>query len=249
MHERDEQKISDARGLAPDALERLRRQAVAAVESGTPQMQVASRFGVSRKSVGEWVRAHRERGEESFRPARRGRRPGQQLALCTALQDRILRIVVADPPDGIGLPYLLWTRRAVSELIHREFGITLSTATVGRYLLRWGVDTAVEPTGTAYPGRPLAGYADPSLAEVVSLSWARPRLASSDGHPAYALLAVTTTGALHFLARDRPLAAEVLDDLRDRLRLQLARDVRLVVRSWPPEHVELLSSWMSRNRT
>jgi transposase len=248
MEERTEQKCEDARRLPLDALERVRRQAVAAVDSGLPQKEVAERFGVSRRSVGEWVRAYRARGEESFRPAQRGRRLGEKLALCAARQDRILRIVVTDPPDRLGLPCRLWTRRAVAELIYREFGISLSTATVARYLVRWGIDTVTYPAGSMHPARaptvraPAAARAIPE--DVVQLSWAWPHLVTAQ-HPAYALLALTSTDVLHFLAHDQPFGVEALEDLRGRLRMQLARDVQLVAGPWPPEHLELLSNWTS----
>ena len=38
----------------------------------------------------------------------------------------------------------LWTRRAVADLIHREYGLRLAVRTVGRYLHRWGF-TAKRP--------------------------------------------------------------------------------------------------------
>jgi transposase len=203
-------------------------------------MQVALTFGVSRRSVGDWVRAYQARGEESFRPARRGRRAGEQFALSETQQGRILGIIVAGPPDRIALPCLLWTRRAVAELIRRDLGITLSSSTVGRYLRRWGIDAGSVPWGQAAPAMD-----GPVGAEELRVAWKRPRLPLAPD-PAHALLAVTGRGVLHFLAGDRPFDLEALDDLRHRLRMQLARDVRIVVHSWPPEHVELLESWLSR---
>jgi transposase len=236
MDQRVEQKCGDARGLPADDLERLRRKAVAAVESGAPQMQVALMFGVSRRSVGEWVRAYRARGEESFRPGQRGRRPGEQFALSETQQERILETIVAGPPDRVALPCRLWTRRAVAELIHRDLEVKLTSVTVRRYLRRWGIDAGSEPWAPA--------TSESVAVEELRLFWARPGL-PLDPDPAYALLAVTSRGVLHFLAGDRPFDLDALDDLRHRLRMQLARDVRIVVGSWPPEHLGLLDSWLT----
>jgi transposase len=249
MDKHVEQKRGDARGLPSDALERLRRKAVAAVESGTPQMQVAFMLGVSRRSVGEWVRAYRARGEESFRPARRGRRRGEQFALSEPQQEQVLRVILAGPPDRVALPWRLWTRRAVAELIHRDNGISLRTTTVGRYLQRWGFAATTDPREQlCMPDESMTvgGAVEPAplLAEDLRVSWTRLRLPPGPD-PAYALLAVTRRGVLHFLAGHRPFDLEALDDLRHRLRMQLARDVRIVVGSWPPEHVGLLHSWLS----
>ena len=59
---------------------------VASVESGVSQSHAAHMFGVSRKTVGTWVRAYQVKGEEALRPRRRGRRTGEQLALSAAQQ-------------------------------------------------------------------------------------------------------------------------------------------------------------------
>src|SRR4051794_31358506 len=139
-----------ARSLPPDALEQLRRRAVAAVESGSSQTRVASMFGVSRKAVGTWVRAYRSGGEPTLRPRPRGRRAGERLALSAAQQSQVLDILAAGPPDAAGLPWLLWTRKAVAELISREFGAELAGTTIDKYLLRWeliGRAGAVSPRG------------------------------------------------------------------------------------------------------
>jgi transposase len=129
----------DARGLSPDALLDLRRRVVAAVESGARQTDVARLFGVSRQTVSTWVRAYRNLGDDAFRLAQRGRRPGEQLALSVVQQLAIIETITRYAPDGVGLRYRLWTRQAVAELINREFGVTLGTTTIGNYLIRWGL--------------------------------------------------------------------------------------------------------------
>jgi transposase len=40
-------------------------------------------------------------------------------------------------PEQLDLPHALWTRRAVGDLIRREFGIDLADRTAGTYLRRW----------------------------------------------------------------------------------------------------------------
>jgi transposase len=36
------------------------------------------------------------------------------------------------------MPYALWTRTAVAQLIEQRFGIVLAVRTMGLYLKRWG---------------------------------------------------------------------------------------------------------------
>ena len=47
-------------------------------------------------------------------------------------------------PDELGIAAPLWTRRAVRDLIRKEFDLELAVRTVGRYLKRWGF-TAKRP--------------------------------------------------------------------------------------------------------
>lgn len=52
-------------------------------------------------------------------------------------------------PDQLELPFALWTREAVRDLIANRFGMRLSIWTVGRYLKRWGF-TPQKPMRRAY---------------------------------------------------------------------------------------------------
>ena len=130
------QKI-DARKLPPKAQEALRFRAVYAVEEqGKTHEEVAEMLGVARTTVTYWVKLYREGGEEALKIKKRGRRAGGKLlgwqaaTICNIIRDRC--------PDQVKLPFALWNREAVGQLIERKFGIKLSVWTVGRYLRRWG---------------------------------------------------------------------------------------------------------------
>lgn len=131
----------DGRKFPVNTLEELRRLAIEAVESGIPQADVARVFGVSRQTVGGWVRTYRSGGAEALRLRRRGRRPGEQLALSVAQQSWVVDTLVNCAPEQVGLDYWLWTRQAVAELIGREFGINLHDSSIRNYLIRWGLVT------------------------------------------------------------------------------------------------------------
>lgn len=53
------------------------------------------------------------------------------------------------------LPFYLWTREAVANLIERRYGIRLSKWTIGRYLANWGF-TPQKPVRRAYEQNPEA---------------------------------------------------------------------------------------------
>lgn len=126
----------DARSLPSAAQEELRRKAVEAVLEGKKQTEVARIFGVTRHAVGKWVRAYRRGGAEALKARKRGRPKGGWLAPWQAAQTA--RVVLDRHPEQLKLPFCLWTREAVAQLIERRFGIRLSLWTVGRYLKRWG---------------------------------------------------------------------------------------------------------------
>jgi transposase len=144
MHRHD-----DARTLAPAAQAHVRRLAVKAVRAGFRQTAAAKTYGVSLRAVNKWVAIDKVGGLRALKPKRRGRRLGQGGRLRVAQAQRIRRLIVGKMPNQLKLPFYLWTRAAVVSLIAREYGITVSLVTVGRYLLAWGLSPQ-KPVRRAY---------------------------------------------------------------------------------------------------
>ncbi|MDF1527107.1 MAG: winged helix-turn-helix domain-containing protein, partial [bacterium] len=140
-------KINDARSLPPIAQEDIRVKAVKAVNEGQKQVEVARIFGVTRQAVGNWVKAYRENGKKALKAKRQGRPKGGTLLPWQAAQ--IARSITDRTPEQLKLPFYLWTREAVAQLIEKRFGIRLSVWTVGRYLARWGF-TPQKPVRRAF---------------------------------------------------------------------------------------------------
>jgi len=59
------------------------------------------------------------------------------------------KLITGRMPDQLALPFCLWTRESVAQLIARESGIKVSTWTAGRYLKAWGM-SAQKPVRRAY---------------------------------------------------------------------------------------------------
>lgn len=121
--------------------------AVAAVAGGRKQVEVAEIFGVTRQALGRWVKTWREGGEKALKGKRQGRPSGGSLDRKQARQ--IAKLVVDKRPNQLKLPFYLWTREAVAQLIERKLGVKLSIWTVGRYLARWGF-TPQKPVRRAF---------------------------------------------------------------------------------------------------
>lgn len=129
----------DFRKLPPATQAELRRVAVNMVLSGKSRIEVADAIGVNRRFVGEWVLAFEASGEAALAGGRRGRRPGEQKALNRRQEAMIRRLIVSRCPDQLKLPFALWTREAVGQVIAQRTGITLSLTAIGSYLAAWGM--------------------------------------------------------------------------------------------------------------
>lgn len=126
----------DGRRLSSKALWDLRQRVVDAVkEEGLSQSEAARIFGVCRASVNRWVGMAQGGGAARLKPAAKGRPRGGQLTKAQSAQ--VVKWVVGKQPDQLRLPFALWTREAVQQLIAEKFHLSLSLSTVGRYLKAW----------------------------------------------------------------------------------------------------------------
>jgi transposase len=144
-------KMRDARTLPSIAQEDLRRKVLRVIMDGKKQVEAAQIFGVTRQAVGKWVKKYREGGVRSLRARKRGRPSKGSLLPWQAAQ--VAKAVVHRYPEQLKLPFYLWTREAVAELIERKFAIRLSRWTVGRYLAQWGF-TPQKPMRKAFEQDP-----------------------------------------------------------------------------------------------
>lgn len=146
-------RLKDARSLSPEAQEDLRCKTVRAVSDGMTQGEAARVFGIARGTVNVWMKRWREGGLRAMRSRERGRPRGTRLKPWQAAL--AVRLITDRCPDQIKLPFALWTREAVGQLIEERFGLRLSVWTVGRYLKRWNL-TPQKPLRRAYEQNPEA---------------------------------------------------------------------------------------------
>lgn len=146
-------KTADARTLAPAAQEDLRRKAILAWQEGKSKSEIARLFAVSREAVYQWIRRYERGGAAALRARKRGRPPTPKLAPHQAATT--VRLITDRCPEQLKLPFVLWTREAVQQLIRRRWGVALSIWTVGRLLKRWGF-TPQKPARRALEQDPAA---------------------------------------------------------------------------------------------
>lgn len=144
---------ADARSLPAAAQEDLRRRTVNAVLKGMTHAEAAQVFGVARPTVTRWVTEYRQGGAKALKAKRRGRPPASRLAPHEAAL--VVRLILGRCPDQLRLPFALWTREAVQQLLADRCGLQVSVWTVGRYLKRWGF-TPQKPRRRAFEQDPVA---------------------------------------------------------------------------------------------
>lgn len=269
--------VRDARRLSGYALEDLRRRVVNAVSSGTSQSEVARLFDVSRATVNRWMQAYRSSGEESFHPRKRGRREGEQFSLSAQQQEQITHCVTNTYPDMVELPYLLWCRQAVGDLILRLFDIQLSLTSVSTYLRRWGF-TIPQPLpraqarssaavrvwrSTEYPSITKAAQSDSAVIYWMTWMSLHYRAVGDDGrrklreksptedddlYGVNVLFAISNRGSLFFAAHTGECDAEKVIKFLDRLSQQAERSIHVIVDAVEISHRTVLHTWLDTNQ-
>ena len=268
-------KTRDARSLPAVAQEDLRCKAVKAVLDGKKQVEVAKLFDVTRQAVGKWVKAHREGGTRALKAKPRGRPKGGSLLPWQAAQ--IAKTIVDRHPEQLKLPYYLWTREAVAQLIERRFGIRLSIWTVGRYLGRWGF-TPQKPVRRAFEKNPeqvrrwleeeyprIRKQAKREKAQIywgdemglrsdhaVGRSYGRrgktPVIPGTGKRFGCSMIsAITNRGRLNFMVFKRRFRADVFVEFLRRLVRQSKRKVFLIVDGHPVHRSGKVKTWRGKN--
>lgn len=143
----------DARKLISEAQYELRCRCIVMLRHDMKQVEVALILGVSRTSVMRWWGIYCREGMNGLKLKTRGRRHGQKRRLIPQQEKSIQQMLVNKTPDQLKLPFALWTRKAVQEVIAQQYGVRLPIRTVGEYLHRWGF-TPQKPVKKAYEQQP-----------------------------------------------------------------------------------------------
>jgi len=145
----------DLRTATKEVKEDIRRRAIRMIRQGHKQSEISRMLGVNKNSVTTWYSNYRKHGTKGLKEKARGHKTGEGRLL-TPLQEKEVQNMITDKmPDQLKLPYGLWTRQAIRELIKREYGIRIAIRTMGDYLHRWGF-TPQKPKKRAYEQNPKA---------------------------------------------------------------------------------------------
>jgi transposase len=198
-----------------------------------------------------------------------------------SLNDRqvsiIVRLLRDRRPDQLKLPFYLWTREAVAQLIERRWGIALSVWTVGRYLAAWGF-TPQKPIRRAFERDPKAvrrwlkddypAIRRRARREGAEIYWGDEMGLRSD-HAAgrsfsprgktpvipgtgqrfgcNMISAITNRGRLYFMVFRKKFTASVFLEFLKRLERQLGRPLYLIVDGHPVHRAAAVKAWLKED--
>ena len=270
-------KTHDGRKLSPPAQQELRHRVVHAIlEEDMSQVEACHIFGVGRTSIHYWLKAHRKGGDAALKAHKRGPKHRSRLAGHQAAT--LVRLITDRCPDQLKLPFALWTRDAVRELMEKRYGLSVSVWTVGRYLKRWGF-TPQKPLRRAYEQNPKAvqhwlehdypAIRQQAHSERAHIHWGDEMGMRSD-HQAgrsYGLKGqtpvvpgtgqrfgcnmistITNGGRLTFMVFKTRFTASVMIDFLRRLIKQNRRKVFLIVDGHPVHRSKRVKRWVHRHR-
>lgn len=113
--------------------------------------QAADLFQISKSGVDKiWTR-YNQKGIRGLSSKKRGVQGGKKISGKQAAEVR--ELIKYKMPDQLKLPFGLWTREAVQQLMFERYGIDLSRWQVGRYLKNWGF-TPQKPISKAFEQKP-----------------------------------------------------------------------------------------------
>ena len=128
--------------------------AVERVREGEDPSTVIASYGFCRTTIYKWLRAASGRGR-GLRALAARKATGRPRTLTPAQERQVYRWINGKDPRQYGFDFALWTRKVVSELIEREFGVRLGVTAVGKLLAKLGL-TPQKPLQRAYQRDPEA---------------------------------------------------------------------------------------------
>lgn len=266
------------RSLSRQARHERRVQVIRLRKAGLSYELIAQQTGLSRTGVFNICARHQAGGAAALRD-RIGGRPLGDGRLLSAEQEAEVRRLIADrTPDQLKMPYALWTRTAVAQLIEQRFGIVLAVRTMGLYLKRWGF-TPQKPLKKAYEQSPAAvkrwleqdfpAIAARAKAEGAQIHWGDESGLRSDDvrgrsyapkgqtpvvkvnhkrHGLSVISTVTNKGQMRWKIFAGALNADILIDFLRRLIKGQPRKLFLILDNLRVHHAKPVKAWLAEHK-
>ena len=135
--------------LSPDEQYQIRKSIVRLSKKGKTNGEIAEILDVSERHVRSVKKKYSEGGLAALKPKKRGRSKGEKRLLTPEQEKEIQKTIVDKDPMQLKFKDCIWTRKNISELIFRKYGVKMKLSTLGYYLQRWGFSVQ-RPVKRAY---------------------------------------------------------------------------------------------------
>src|ERR1700690_1833547 len=230
----------DRRRASTDARLELRRQVVELRGMGKKMIEISAITGYARSYCSTLLKKLSDEPER-LEVLRRGGRPkGSKRALSAKDERTAQNLICGKFPDQWQLPFALWTRAAVRELIRVRFGVRLSVRAIGDYLARWGY-TPQKAARRAYERDESRhrGYAPCGQTPIIKIPARRKSLSL--------IAAVTNQGKVRFMIYAGGITPGRLILFMRRLTKDARRKVFLILDNLNVHKARLIKDWLAAN--
>jgi len=267
-------KETDLRKQPDDVRNHLRKQTIRLIKTGKTQQEIADNFGVHLNTVGSWWRNYQKEGKKALHVNKRGLKSGQGRLLTAEQEKEIQKMIIDKTPDQLKLPFVLWDRKAVKELIQSQYRVNVAIRTIGDYLLRWNFSPQ-RPVKRAYEQQPktVQRWLDEVYPEIqikakqedAEIHWGDETGFRNDHHygrgysprgktPVVCLSAkrvstnmissITNQGKVRFMIYSKSMNAQVLIKFLKRLIKSSDRKIFLILDNLKVHHAILVREWL-----
>ena len=269
----------DARKLPREAQDEMRRQAMRMREElKLPWKEISRVVGVHVSTVIGWSRRYSMEGSTGLKSKTRGRRYLSGRTLTLAQEWQLRSVIVGENPKQLSLPFALWNRRAVMQLIKVLFDIEMPIRTVGEYLLRWGY-TPQRPMKRALEQNPVKveqwlndtypTIAARAKAEGAVIYWGDETAVAEDGHwlrgyapagqtPVLAapskrhglsmVSAISNQGLVRFEFIEEAMNTDLFIGFMERLIADSSQKVFLILDNLKVHHAKFVTAWLAERK-
>ena len=269
-------KKPDSRSLSDEALNERLRQVVRCRLNGMGRKHSAEHCGMGLTAANKVWQSYKRGGWAGIAVCRSGRPPGSGHKLNQAQQAEIQRLISDKMPDQLKLPFALWSRKAVGQLINERFDVELAERTMSEYMKRWGF-TSQKPMHRAYEQRPAEvrkwkeevypRIAERAKAEGADILWSdetgmrsddvRGRSFAKRGHTPIVrvsqrrygrsiISAISNRGSMRWMVFKGGLNVKVFKKFLRRLIALLEHKLFLILDNLPVHHAKALKPWLAK---
>jgi transposase len=268
----------DARTLNQEAQYQIRRQVIKLRKRGMKYKDIGEVVGITETYTCTIYKRYERDGAGAIAKRQRGRRPGEQLTLKEEQAVALQKMIIDKTPDQLKMPFALWTRQAVQQLIKHQYKIVMPIRTVGEYLKRWGF-TPQKPAKRAYEQNPKAvkkwleeeypSIAQQAKAEGAEVHWCdetgvrndestgrgyapkgkTPIMRLNANRKSISMISsITNQGKVRFMVYKDAMNADLFIKFMGRLLKDAGRKVFLVVDNLRTHHSKPVKEWLDEHR-